>query len=315
LPKGIAEDASNGLWPIMLPLARAALKRAPERYGRELEAMIEAAGLSQTEIDAIVALNAIFEASGSGNDGAALIIEPERSATGQMLFGRNLDLYSYGCLDRLTQVTICRPRGRHAFASVGFPAFSGVISGMNDAGLALAALSAYGTNDDSPSSNPLGTPLYLTFRRILEECSTIDEAEQLLQGTNYTSRIILAACDTRRAAAFEITTQNFVTRRAEDHLLAATNHFRTPALCVSKDSERYAKLEKYWRRGRPLTRPDVAQAMRDVGRSKTLQTMIFEPASLKLHLAVGYDPPATAKPLVTLDLAELFRREVGTSGE
>ncbi len=315
LPKGIAADAPNGLWPIMLQLARAALKRAPERYGRELEAMIEAAELSQTEIDAIFALSAIFEASGSGNDGAALIVEPQRSATGQILFGRNLDLHAFGCLDRLTLVTVCRPKGRHAFASVGFPGFSGVISGMNDAGLALAALSAYGTNDDSPESNPLGTPLYLTFRRILEECSTIDEAEQLLQGTSYTSRIILAACDTRRAAAFEITTQNVLTRRAEDHLLAATNHFRAPELCVSKDSERYAKLEAYWPREKPLTRLDVAQAMRDVGRSNTLQTMIFEPASLKLHLAVGYDPPATSKPLVTLDLAELFRREAGMSDE
>ena len=38
----------------------------------------------------------------------------------------------------------------------------------------------------------------------------------------------LAACDRQRAAVFEITPRHVVVRMAEDHLLACTNHFRTP---------------------------------------------------------------------------------------
>jgi hypothetical protein len=62
----------------------------------------------------------------------------------------------------------------------------------------VAALRAYDAADDSPKFNPLGTPLYLTFRQILEECRTVEEAEQLLKGGTFTTRIILSACDTQR---------------------------------------------------------------------------------------------------------------------
>jgi hypothetical protein len=46
-----------------------------------------------------------------------------------------------------------------------------------------------------------------------------------------------------------------------------------------------------------------AVAMRD----HTLQTMVFEPATLKLHLAIGACP-SSAEPLKTLDLKPLFRQ-------
>jgi isopenicillin-N N-acyltransferase-like protein len=150
----------------------------------------------EEEIGMLVALNGIFELHGVIN-GSTFLVEPKRSATGEMLFGRNVDLDGFGCLDRLSLVTVCRPEGRHAYASVGFPGFLGVFSGMNDAGLAVAALRAYDAADDSPKFNPLGTPLYLTFRQILEECRTVEEAEQLLKGGTFTTRIILSVCDTQ----------------------------------------------------------------------------------------------------------------------
>jgi len=314
LPKAIVEREAWGgaAWPVIVGMGRGAMQRVPDRFRRELDAASGHAKISKEEADALIALNALFEVRDVANC-SAFIVEPERSATGQMLFGRNLDLPSYGCTDRLSLVTIYRPKGRHAFASVGFPGFGGVISGINDAGLAIAALSSYESADGSPELNPLGTPLYLTFRRILEECSTIEEAHRLLRGGKYTTWMILAACDTQRSAVFEITTKDVVTRRAEDHLLAATNQFRTPQLSVRTNSSRYAKLEKYWQRENPLTRSDVAQAMRDARRSNTLHTMIFEPKSLKLHLAISAHPPATSKPLVTLNLAELFKNKVDGS--
>ena len=44
-----------------------------------------------------------------------------------------------------------------------------------------------------------------------------------------------------------------------------------------------------------------------------LHTMIFEPKPLKL--TIGAHPPATEKPLVTLDLAELFHHTVASAAE
>ena len=45
----------------------------------------------------------------------------------------------------------------------------------------------------------------------------------------------------------------------------------------------------------------------------TLQTMVFEPAELRLHLAVG-ELPSSAGPLRTLELAPLFRGEAPARG-
>ena len=47
---------------------------------------------------------------------------------------------------------------------------------------------------------------------------------------------------------------------------------------------------------------------------RTIQTMIFEPQSLRLRLALG-DPPTSAKPLVPLNLAELFEHDVASVQE
>jgi beta-lactamase regulating signal transducer with metallopeptidase domain len=307
LPRKIMRNPPDALWSAMVQLARAAVTRVPDRYRRELDAAARAAKLTQEETDALLVANGLIELA-YADACAALLVEPERSATGEALFGRNFDVDSYGCLDKLTLVTVYRPAGRHAFASVGFVTFGGVISGMNDAGLAVALLFSGPAGDNSPRVNPLGTPMALTFRRILEECTTVAEAGELLRNTKHTLQVNLAACDTRRAVVFEITPENVITRNPEDHRMAATNHFRSPELSAGTQSIRYQKIEPYLERSESLGLADVHQAMRDAARDDTLHTMIFEPKSLKLHLAVGQ--PATDKPLVTLNLAELFRHGV-----
>ncbi len=51
---------------------------------------------------------------------------------------------------------------------------------------------------------------------------------------------------------------------------------------------------------------DVAQKLNEVNMGRmTVQTMIFEPATLKLHLAIG-SCPSSALPLKPLELGPLF---------
>jgi hypothetical protein len=116
----------------------------------------------------------------------------------------------------------------------------------------------------------------------------------------------LAVCDQQRAVVFEITAYQVAVREAENHLLAATNHFRTPALSMGKDCDRYERLSKYWQRIGPLALRDVAQAMSEVANNTTIQTMVFEPARLRLQVSLG-TPPATTRPLVALELAKLLK--------
>jgi hypothetical protein len=187
----------------------------------------------------------------------------------------------------------------------GYPGMLGCTSAMNDAGLALAELTVTTAADDSPALNVAGVPFTLAFRRVMEECRTVEEAEKLLRSLKRTVRQNVAICDRRRAAVFEITPKSLVVRPAESGLCACTNHFRTQGLATQTDCPRYAALVKGQGTGK-LTVADVARQMDAVNQGDwTLQTMVFEPAALKLHLAYGKGP-ATRLPLHTLELKSLF---------
>ena len=71
--------------------------------------------------------------------------------------------------------------------------------------MAVATLDVYRSADKSRKFDPTGTPLAFVFRRILEECTTVDEAEQLLKSEHATTWMNLVVCDRDDAAVFEIT--------------------------------------------------------------------------------------------------------------
>jgi len=105
---------------------------------------------------------------------------------------------------------------------------------------------------------------------------------------------------------FEITTKQIVVRHATDAICACTNSFRSKELAVDAAGPRFEILESSRQIGR-LDVTDIAEKMDAVANDITINTMIFEPAVLKLHLAFGA-APASQVPLKELDLSTLFTR-------
>jgi hypothetical protein len=290
-------------WPVLITMARGMLAQFPADYRRELEALVEGSGL---EYDLAVAGNTFPDIRKIGGC-ATLIVEGKRSATGGPLFGRNLDYPTLGYLHKYSLVTVYRQPGKHAFVSIGFPGLVGCLSGMNDAGLAVATLEVYSARDGSTPFDPRGVPYALCYRRILEECATVAEAEKLLRPMRRTTRNNLAICDKDGGAVFEITPKSVVVRRADHGICPCTNHFCTRELSTGVRCRRFALLEKSQAVDK-LGLADVARKMDAVNQNLlTLQTMIFEPAALRLHLAIG-ECPASNLPLKRLDLAPLFKK-------
>ena len=282
-------------------LGRLMLPRFPEDHRRELRAFADAAG---ADFDLLLLGNVIYDFAKPAGC-STLVVEGNRSMTGAPLFGRNMDFMTHGFLDQYSLLTVYRPSGKRAFASVGFPGLLGCVSGINDSGLSLAMLEVRSTWDGSSRFNIGGVPLMLCFRKIMEECSTVDEAEKLLNSMNRTSMCNLTICDTKESAVFEITTKQVVRRSSENGVTACTNHFRTDPLAVDTKCWRFPLLEQALEPAK-LDVAAVAKAMHDVNQGDmTIQTMIFAPASKELHLAVGKGP-VSAKPLVKLELEELF---------
>lgn len=301
-PRLVLDEFGVGfVMPVVAAAGKTLINNAPVDYRSELDAITRQARLDPKDL---AVANTLLELRRLGC--SSLIVEPSRSATGAPLFGRNFDFPPMGLLDRYGLVKVIHPTGKHAFAEVGFPGLVGVVSGMNDAGLCVATLDVYDAADDSPRFEPTGVPMMFTFRRILEECATVAEAEKLLRETQATTQANLAVCDRERGAVFEITPKQVARRDAEAGLVPCTNHFRTQGLRVGLHCPRYAALTLAQKKPR-LDVADVQRYLHSANQGElTLQTMVFEPRELVLHLALG-NPPSSAHPLHRLDLRELLQ--------
>jgi predicted choloylglycine hydrolase len=300
------------LWPLVVKNGNQLLENFPADHRAEFEALVKKSGLDR---ELLVAANTMFDLKrdlAALFGCSALIVERERSATGQPVFGRNMDYLSLGYLHEYSLVTIYRPRGKHAFASVGFPGLVGCLSGMNDTGLAVAVLESTGADpSEGPVFNSEGIPFAICYRRLLEECATVRDAEKLLRGMKRTTTNNLAVCDKNGGAVFEITPSRVVVRPTKDNIGVCTNHFCSEELQLSKSRnlfttlERFSILEKARTERGPLTIGDVQRYLDAANQGHlTLQTMIFEPATLTVHLSFAVDKrPSSSQALRRLELA------------
>ena len=149
-------------------------------------------------------------------------------------------------------------------------------------------------------------PYTFCFRQVLEECTTIEQAEKLLRASERSTIVSVAICDHNSAGVLEITPKTVALRRGSDGICVNTNHFRTDALRFWTACPRYAILSK----ASAMEKIGVDDVFKKLGEvqqeAKTVQAMIFEPDSLVLHVAMG-KVPATKGPLETLELKPLFR--------
>jgi isopenicillin-N N-acyltransferase like protein len=227
--------------------------------------------------------------------------------------GRNLDYPSLGYAQEFTLVTVYRPKdAKHAFATVGFPGLMGCLSGMNDAGLAVAVLEVHQVLSGEKRFDPNGTPYALCYRRLLEECSTIAEAQSLLESMTRTGLSNLVVADREGVATFEITPERIVVRHGSRGTCVSTNHFIAKelkpeiGLNIFDTHGRFASLTKVSELERKLSTADLQVALHSVNlKNLTLQTLVFECATLRLHLACG-SIPASAAEMKVLDLAPLL---------
>jgi hypothetical protein len=220
-------------------------------------------------------------------------------------FGRNLDFPSFDVADQQTVVLIVRPRGRYAFASVAWPGMVGVLSGMNEHGLALANMEV-----DRPRRLPIAMPYPLLYRTVLERCRTVAEAIALLDETpRQTANNLMLMDASGDRAVVEITPDKITVRRAPaTAALMSTNHQRGadldgPGRCDRYDFLHDAAAKSFGH----VSRADVEHMLAGVAQGDmTLQSMIFEPRNRVIYLAVGKNAPSHA--YHALDLKPYFAK-------
>jgi hypothetical protein len=277
----------------------------PADHLTEMEVAAKTAGY---ELDMLLFVNSTYDLS-TGMGCSTLLVDTDRTATGGPLFGRNFDWVPSKGLPQQTLVLVVKPEGKRAFASVTLAPITGVISGMNDAGLCVTINEIrVSQSKDKAKTDWGGVPTLMAFRRVLEECSTVAEAEKLLRGMKRMSTACMSVCDTGGGAVFEITPKSLVARTGQNGVCCCTNHFCTDELCAGgKTCPRLDKLVTAQKTADKLGVDGVFAKLDEVNqKNKTLHSMVFEPAAKTLHLKLGDGKePATAATAVTLD--KLFK--------
>ena len=208
------KSGMESAYPFMLRTAGFLMPMFPEQTQKEITAAAKVSGVPR---NIIIMTNAMPDLQKIGGC-STMIVESERSKTKAPLFGRLLDWPPHENLPDFTLVIVYKTPKKHAVATVTFPSILGSISGMNDAGLSLTINEIVASKDESPKSDLKGVPMLVLFRKLLEDCTTVDDVEKMLTDSRRTTYFCLTACDKNGGCVFETSTKNVVARRAIDNV-------------------------------------------------------------------------------------------------
>jgi isopenicillin-N N-acyltransferase like protein len=285
-------------------LGEAALERVAAWQGRlveELEGVAAGAGVAP---ELIGALNARTEIARAG--GCSLIARLD-GAEGPWL-AQNWDWY-VDAPDRCVVWTAELVGGERLVTMTE----AGILGklGMNSRGLAVGLNILQHRRD----GGPMGVPIHIILRSLLDSCGTIEDAEALIADAPTSASSAITVVDAAGGGAvFELSPSGYARIDPRDGRLAHTNHFVDPGLGDGEDSE----LDRDGSRDRleliEAVRPDTLEAAQELLRDHsgspesicrhdapsalaglppagTVVSVSSEPAHGRFHVAAG--PPCT----------------------
>lgn len=151
---------------------------------------------------------------------------PESTSDGHALFARAFDFEAADIFDRDKVVFVVREDGKIPFASVAWPGFVGVVTGMNAEGVAVAV---NGGRAREPSTT--GMPVAFSLRETLENAHDTGEAIRILskQAVMVSHIVFVGDAKGRFVVVERAPGVAAHVRENKDSLrLAVTNHFEGP---------------------------------------------------------------------------------------
>lgn len=194
----------------------------------------------------------------------------DRSADSTLLIGRNFDFYVGDAFAHNKLVSIYRPDSGYRFVSVGWAGMTGVLSGMNEAGLTVTINAAKST---VPTSAAM--PISLLAREILQYASTINEAYAIAEKrqTFVSESLLIGSAADGRAAIIEKSPHRIALFYPDAHQVVCTNHYQSETfrndprnldnIATSDSPYRYARLNELLAAHAPLTPREAVAILRN----------------------------------------------------
>jgi hypothetical protein len=303
---GLLKWLAQGFWP-----------HIPLNLREEMAGVAAGADLG---LGSLLLINVVDDLANNSPRCSALAVGDQRTADRAYLMGRNLDYPLFTeYLSRFQTLFLMEPHQGQPLASLAWPGYVGVCTGINYAGVALAQLSSM-----SLDRSLKGTPAALRFRQALEVGDTVSAVAAHVLKTAGTIGNNLLLCGPREALVAELSARHGVVRQPYHGVLTATNHFQSPAMqglkgrfpsrppysVLSSDhfTEAYSQARnqrlQQLARDRQLGQEDLQRILADaqVANAGTAVCAIFSPAERRLWVAQGVPPPVSQGPFVTVKL-------------
>jgi isopenicillin-N N-acyltransferase-like protein len=155
---------------------------------------------------------------------------------GHLLLGRNFDFNAGRCFDENKVVIYFEPDRGLKFISIAWPGMIGVVTGINQAKIAVSIHAA-----SSSDSRSIGTPVSLVLRDVMQHASTLEEAIRIIAESKVfvSDCYIIADGKTNRAAVVEKTPSRWSVRTPVENYIVCSNHFLTEELKNDAENVRY----------------------------------------------------------------------------
>lgn len=277
---------------------RAIDEYAPQ-LGEEIRGVAEGSQISETEAFAIqVRMELLF--AGPPQSCTTFALTGARTTTGQTIVGQNVDLD--GEVERFGMILKARPDDAPAVLMYTSPGLVSYV-GLNEAGVAV-----HGNLLMSPGWRA-GFPRYLITRLMLEQASVDAAITAGLRPPRASSRNLILGDADGAIANVELTVDDARVLRSERGELIHTNHYLATDFCdverlsasgstvnryeqmtnllgTSDEAVSVAQLQSYFRdhHGYPGS---ICAHPREGSTSKTVASLISEPAAGRLHAARG----------------------------
>jgi hypothetical protein len=299
------------LYGLLTLLARRFRPFIPARFLEEMAGVARGADLG---LGTILLLNVIDDLANNSPRCSALAAGDQGTGDGRYLLGRNLDypLFTEVMIRRQT-LFLLEPAQSLPLASLAWPGYVGVCTGMNRAGVALAQLTAM-----SQDRALAGVPAALRFRQALERGAEVRTAATLILEAPGTIGNNLLLCSPTEAAGLEISAGQGAVRHPREGLLLATNHYQSGAMTPLKgrfpprppfsglssyhftedySQSRLARLAQL-AGASPLSPLKIQEILGDpkIANAGTVVSVVFSPFTLTLRVARGAQPPVSRGP-------------------
>lgn len=269
----------------------------PDRHKAETVALAQSLGLQPALLHVLNVFPELFHCSG-------FAVFDSATTDGKLYHGRVLDYMTTIGLQDAATTFIVKPDGYNAFANIGYAAFIGSVSGMNDKAVSLGEMGGRG------EGNWDGVPMATLMRRALEECGTLDEVKRLWSENPRTCEYFYVFADGKTNEAVGVGAWpdriEFIEPGQTHERLGAG----IPDAVVLSAGSRLEHLRQRVQEHHGRIDVDTAKwfMSRPVAMQSNLHNVLFIPADGILYVAnASHDRPAAEQPWVKLDLNQLLK--------